>query len=193
MSGIAFVEQMVDPEDASYRQELLLLSPSVRVPRLVHGDIAVWDTLSIAQYLHEVFPDAGLFPADPKQRALCRSVSGEMHSGFYNLRSALPMNLKARHPSFKIFSGARPDIERVKEIWHQCLETSGGPFLFGAEPTVADAMYAPVCTRFHTYSVELDDTLTAYCDTIRSWPLMVEWTDGAVAEPEAILELEVEF
>lgn len=193
MSGVDFDETPVDPDDASYRQELLLLSPSVRVPRLEHGNVAVWDTLAMAQYLDETFPEAGLYPKEKVSRALCRSISGEMHSGFYNLRSALPMNLKARHESFKIFSGARPDIERVKEIWHQCLEISGGPFLFGKTPTTADAMYAPVCTRFRTYSVALDDVLAAYVDTVLSWDLMVEWTEGAQAEPDEILELEVEF
>jgi len=154
---------------------------------------AVWDTLAIAEYLNETFPDAGLYPENPIQRALCRSVAGEMHSGFYNLRSALPMNLKAKHQAFKIFSGARPDIERVKEIWHQCLDASGGPYLFGKKPTVADAMYAPVCTRFHTYSVELDKPLQAYVETIRNWSLMQEWSAGARAEPDEIVELEVEF
>lgn len=193
MSGIGFVEETVDPDDANNRQELLLLSPSVRVPRLSHGNVAVWDTWAIAEYLNETFPKAGLFPADVVQRAHCRAISGEMHSGFYNLRSALPMNLKARHQKFKIFSGARPDIERVKTIWHECLDAYGGPFLFGAAPTVADAMYAPVCTRFTTYAVELDDTLRAYSDTILNWSLMTEWTDMAVAEPEEIVELEVEF
>jgi len=193
MSGLGFTEVTVDPDDAANRQELLLLSPSVRVPRLEQDGIAVWDTLAIAEYLHERFPDAGLYPRDAAQRALCRSIAGEMHSGFYNLRSALPMNLKARHAAFKIFSGARPDIERVKAIWHQCLDASGGPFLFGAAPTVADAMYAPVCTRFHTYSVALDAPLQAYVDTIRAWPLMQEWTAAAVDEPEEIVELEVEF
>lgn len=193
MSGLVFVEQTVDPDDAANRQELLLLSPSVRVPRLEHRGVAVWDTLAIAEYLHEVFPAAGLYPADARARALCRSVSGEMHSGFYNLRSALPMNLKAQHQAFKVFSGARPDIERVKAIWTQCLTDSGGPFLFGAAPVVADAMYAPVCTRFHTYAVALEPALQAYVDTVRAWPLMQEWTEGALAEPEEIVELEVEF
>lgn len=193
MSGLDFIEKTLDPEDETNRQELLLLSPSVRVPRLEHGDVAVWDTLAIAHYLDETLPDAGLFPKDRVERALCRSISGEMHSGFYNLRSALPMNLKAKHESFKIFSGARPDIERVKEIWHQCLDASGGPYLFGATPTVADAMYAPVCTRFHTYSVDLDPVLSGYVETILAWPLMVEWTEGAQAEPDEIVELEVEF
>jgi glutathione S-transferase len=119
-------------------------------------------------------------------------VSGEIHSGFYNLRSALPMNLKARHRAFKIFSGARPDVERIRTIWTECLDSSGGPFLFGA-PTVADAMYAPVCTRFRTYAVELDPALGRYCETIFDWPLMREWTEGALAEADEIIELEVEF
>jgi glutathione S-transferase len=115
-----------------------------------------------------------------------------MHSGFYNLRSALPMNLKARHPSFKIFSGARPDVDRIKTIWAECLGAYGGPFLFGA-PSAADAMYAPVCTRFRTYAVALEPALQAYCEAIFDWPLMQEWTAGALAEPDEIIELEVEF
>ena len=193
MSGISFAEAMVDPDDANNRQELLLLSPSVRVPRLIHGKIEVWDTLAIAEYLNETFPSAGLYPKDPVRRALCRSISGEMHSGFHNLRSALPMNLKARHETFKVFSGARPDIERVKEIWQDCLDNYGGPYLLGRKPTVADAMYAPVCTRFRTYSVPLEGKLAAYADTILNWPLLLEWTEDAVEEPDEIFELEVEF
>jgi len=192
MAGLDVVEQPVDVDDPETRQELLLLSPSVRVPRLSHNGIEVWDTLAIAGYLNEVFPEAGLYPADPVARAVCRAVSGEIHSGFYNLRSALPMNIKARHKSFKIFSGARPDVQRVKEIWSECLTTSGGPFLFGT-PTIADAMYAPVCTRFRTYAVELDPLLQAYCDTIFDWAPMREWTDAALAEPDEVIELEVEF
>jgi glutathione S-transferase len=162
------------------------------VPRLTHAGIEVWDTLAIAEYLAEIAPGAGLLPADTAARAHCRAVSGEIHSGFYNLRSALPMNLKARHASFKIFSGARPDVERIRAIWSDCLQRYGGPYLFGA-PTMADAMYAPVCTRFRTYSVALDPPLDAYCQTIFDWPLMQEWTEGALAEADEIIELEVEF
>lgn len=192
MAGLDFEEVLVElDEDA--RQELLLLSPSVLVPRLTHKDVVVWDTLAIAGYLNEIFPEAGLYPAERVARALCRSVSGEMHSGFHNLRSALPMNLKAHHAAFKIFSGARPDVERVRQIWSECLDKSGGPWLFGDRPTVADAMYAPVCTRFRTYSVELDARLQAYVETVLAWPLMQEWTEGALAEPDEIVELEVEF
>lgn len=192
MAGLDVEERPVDLDDPGQRQELLLLSPSVLVPRLTHGSVDVWDTLAIAEYLNEIAPAAQLWPADPIARAHCRSVSGEMHSGFANLRSALPMNLKARHAAFKIFSGARPDVERIKAIWTECLEASGGPFLFGA-PTVADAMYAPVCTRFRTYSVPLEAPLQAYCETIFAWPPMIEWTEGALAEPDEIVELEVEF
>ncbi|MFH1793816.1 MAG: glutathione S-transferase [Pseudomonadota bacterium] len=192
MSGIDFAEKLVEITD-DQRQELLLLSPSVLVPRLTDGDVTVWDTLAIAEYLNETRPQAQLLPKDKVARAHCRSVSGEMHSGFYNLRSALPMNLKARHEKFKMFSGARPDVERIRAIWKECLDTYGGPFLFGAKPTVADAMYAPVCTRFRTYAVELEPALKAYCETIFAWPLIKEWTEGALAEPDEIIELEVEF
>jgi glutathione S-transferase len=192
MAGLDFEEKRVDLDDVEARQELLLLSPSMLVPRLTHGDVTVWDTLAIAEYLAEIAPDAGLQPADRVARAHCRAVSGEMHSGFHNLRSALPMNLKARHKAFKIFSGARPDVERIKAIWSECLATYGGPYLFGAL-SVADAMYAPVCTRFRTYAVDLDPALSAYCESIFEWPLMREWTEGALAEPDEIIELEVEF
>jgi glutathione S-transferase len=192
MAGLDFEEKPVDLDDADARQELLLLSPSVLVPRLTHAGVSVWDTLAIAEYLHEIAPEAGLLPADRVARAHCRSVSGEIHSGFYNLRSALPMNLKARHEKFKIFSGARPDVERIRAIWTECLEAYGGPFLFGA-PTMADAMYAPVCSRFRTYAVELDPLLQGYCDTIFSWPLLQPWIEGALAEEDEIIELEVEF
>jgi len=193
MAGLDFDEEPVAADDANARQELLLLSPSVLVPRLTHGEVTVWDTLAIAEYLAEIAPQAGLLPDNQAARAHCRAVSGEMHSGFYNLRSALPMNLKARHEQFKIFSGARPDVERIKAIWGECLEQYGGPHLFGTKPTVADAMYAPVCTRFRTYAVPLDRALSAYCERIFAWPLMQEWTDGAKAEPDEIIELEVEF
>ena len=192
LAGLEFDEVPVDLDDPDPRQELLLLSPSVLVPRLQHGDVAVWDTLAIANYLNEEFPEAKLLPTEKAKRAHCRAVSGEIHSGFYNLRSALPMNLKAKHQKFKIFSGARPDVERVKELWTECLDAYGGPFLFG-RPTMADAMWAPVCTRFNTYAVPLEPKLQAYVDAVLDWDLMKEWTAGAVAEPDEILELEVEF
>jgi glutathione S-transferase len=193
MAGLDFEEQHVGADDPSTRAELLLLSPSFLVPCLVHDGIKVWDTLAIAQYLHEIKPDAGLLPADRGQRAHCRAISGEMHSGFANLRSALPMNLKAHFPGFKAWAGARGDIERVTAIWRECLELYGGPFLFGQKPCAADAMYAPVCTRFVTYDVALDETSAAYCRTMMALPLMQEWIAAAKLEPDELEELDVEF
>ncbi len=187
------VEELPAPRDASTRAELLLLSPSVLVPRLTHEGASVWDTLAIAEYLNELYPDAGMLPADRIARALCRSISGEIHSGFTNLRSALPMNLKVRHESFPVFSGAKPDIERIETIWRECLSRFGGPFLFGEKPTTADAMYAPVTRRFISYAVAISPESAAYCDTIDAWEPMQEWVRAALAEPEEMEELEVEF
>jgi glutathione S-transferase len=116
-----------------------------------------------------------------------------MHSGFSALRSALPMNLKAHFPNFTVWSRAKGDIERVAEIWNDCLQRYGGPFLFGKAPTLADAMYAPVATRFVTYDVALDEACSAYCRTIMALPAMQEWIASARLEPDDIEELEMEF
>jgi glutathione S-transferase len=193
MAGLDFDERVAPIDDPATRAELLLLSPSFLVPSLQHGKVKVWDTLAIAEYLNEIKPEAGLLPADPAARAHCRAVCGEVHQGFFNLRSALPMNLKARHPNFKVWAGAQADVDRIVAIWRQCLDAYGGPYLFGSSPTVADAMYAPVCTRFRTYDVELDAAANAYCDTILAMPAMVEWIAAARREPDELEELDVEF
>ncbi len=192
MAGLDFEEELVPSDDPSMRAELLLLSPSFLVPRLRHDGVEVWDTLAIAEYLNETFPRAGLLPADRRARAHCRSICGEMHSGFGNLRSALPMNVKARHPGFKVWAGAQADVDRITAIWNECLGAWNGPYLFGA-PSMADAMYAPVCTRFQTYDVQLDAVSAAYCRRIMTWPLLLEWIDAARAEPDEVEELDVEF
>jgi glutathione S-transferase len=188
-----FDEVMVSPDDADARKELLLLAPSIRVPCLTHEGAKVWNTLAIAQYLDEIRPEAGLMPKDRLARAHCRSVSGEMNSGFANLRSALPMNLKARHPGYKIWAGAQPDIDRIVEIWTDCLATYGGPYLFGAKRGVADAMFAPVATRFLTYDVKLNKPCFGYCQTIMAMPEMKEWVAAAMLEPDDIEELDMDF
>jgi len=193
LAGLELTEEAVPIDAPGQRAELLLLSPSVLVPRLTHDGASVWDTLAIAEYLNETFPEAGLYPRDKLARAHCRSVSGEIHSGFHNLRSALPMNLKARHDSFRLFAGARPDIERVQAIWKDCVDRYGGPWLFGARPTVADAMFAPVATRFISYAIPLEPVCRDYTKTIVEWPLMKAWTAAALAEPEEVEELDAEF
>jgi glutathione S-transferase len=192
MAGLEFVEEIVPAADPANRAELLLLSPSILVPCLTHDGIRVWDTLAIAEYLNELKPEAGLLPQDRAARARCRAICGEMHSGFANLRSALPMNLKALHPGFRVWSGAQADIDRIVAIWRECFAAHGGPYLFGA-PTMADAMYAPVVTRFTTYNVELDRDCAEYCRHILAQPDMVAWREAALLEPDEFEELDTEF
>jgi glutathione S-transferase len=153
----------------------------------------VWDTLAIGEYLWETLPGSTLLPSDPSGRAKCRSVCGEMHAGFAHLRAALPMNIKAHHPGFKVFTGAQADIDRIVAIWQDCLTGSGGPLLFGSAPTMADAMYAPVCTRFVTYDVDLPVDCSAYVDAVMALPDVREWVAAAKSEPDALEELDVEF
>ncbi|HEX7758302.1 MAG TPA: glutathione S-transferase [Caulobacteraceae bacterium] len=191
-AGLSFDTVMTPLDDAAARAELLLLSPSFLTPCLTYEGIKVWDTLAIAEFLSEVVPDASLLPADRAERSRCRSICGEMHSGFANLRAALPMNLKASHPGFKVWAGAQSDVDRVVTIWRESLAMTGGPFLFG-ELSMADAMYAPVCTRFATYDVKLDSVCAAYRDRILALPFMKEWTAAALTEPDEVEELDVEF
>src|SRR5712671_2142244 len=178
-SGLPFEEVVTAPDDPSAKAEILLLSSSILVPCLRHEGATVWDTLAIAEYLNAVMPDAGLLPPDRILRAHCRSICGEIHSGFTTLRASLPVNLKGHFPGFK--------------IWRECLAKSGGPFLFGERRTMADAMYAPVVTRFMTYDVKLEPRLKAYADMVMTLPEMLEWIGAAKAEPADIEELEVEY
>ncbi|HEY8023307.1 MAG TPA: glutathione S-transferase family protein [Burkholderiaceae bacterium] len=192
-AGLPFEEKVISPDDPAMRAEILLLAPSMLVPCLTNHDVKVWDTLAIAEYLNELKPKAGMMPADIAARAHCRAICGEMHSGFSALRSALPMNLKARFENLKIWARAQADIDRVVSIWHECLEQYGGPYLFGAKPCMADLMYAPVVTRFQTYNVKLDKTCAAYCEQILALPHVQEWVEAAKLEHDDIDELEAEF
>ncbi len=193
MAKLEFTENVISPDDPAMKAEMLLLSASMRVPALEHDGIHVWDTLAIGEYLNEVKPKAGLLPADRAARAHCRAICGEMHSGFSAMRSSLPMNIKASFPNFKLWSRAQTDIDRIEVIWNECLEAYGGPYLFGEKPCMADAMFAPVVTRFITYGVAISPSCVAYCDTIMDLPAMKEWVAAAEAEPDDIDELDAEF
>jgi glutathione S-transferase len=191
-SGLAFEEKVISPDDPAMRAELLLLSSSTLVPCLTHEGHAIWDTLAIGEYLHEIRPEARLLPADRALRAHCRSICGEMHSGFGPMRSALPMNIKGDFPGFRVWTKAQADIDRITAIWRACLESYGGPFLMGPW-SMADAMFTPVASRFLTYHVALDEPCRAYRDAVLSTPHMLEWTAAAKAEEDVFEELEVEF
>lgn len=192
-AGLDFEVHERSMSEPSQRDELLLMSPSFLVPCLSIDGLEIWDTLAIGEYLAETRPEAALLPEDRAARALCRSVSGEMHSGFASLRSAMPMSVKTRHEDFKVFSGAQADIDRICEVWRHCLDRQPGSFLFGERPTMADAMYAPVCSRLTTYGVDVDPTSAAYVATVLALPDYVEWAEGAAAEPDDIIELDAEF
>jgi glutathione S-transferase len=193
LSGLPFTTEVVSPDDPATRAELLLQSSSILLPCLVHDGAELWDTLAIAEYLHELLPGAGLMPADRIARARSRSICGEMHAGFHALRSSLPMNLRAHVPGFTVWSAARADLERIFALWRSCLTTWGGPWLFGDRPTLADAMYAPVVLRCRSYDVALDEICEAYARTVLGWPAVQEWIAAAREEPEPrITELEFE-
>jgi glutathione S-transferase len=192
-AGLEFDEVMVSPDDADARKELLLLAPSILVPCLTHDGIKSWNVMAIAYYLDELKPAAGLLPSGRAARAHCRSICGEMNSGFANLRASLPMNLKGHFPKHKVWAGALADIERIVEIWTDCLAAHGGPFLFGKQRSMADAMFAPVATRFLTYDVQLPAPCQRYCKSIISMPEMQEWIAAAQLEPAEIQELDMDF
>ncbi len=193
MARLTFEEKVVSPDDPATRAELLLQSSSIRIPALEHDGVLLWDVLAIAEYLNETFPKAVMLPKEREARARCRSICGEMHSGFSALRSSLPMNLRLHRPDYRVWSAAQADIDRIVEIWQDCLGTWKGPWLFGSHITIADAMYAPVVTRFRSYDVKLDAACARYAAHVMAWPDLQEWYAAALDEPEQIEELDVEF
>ena len=193
LSGISFKEERVSADDPRAREELLMRTSSILVPCLLHDGVSVWDTLAIAEYLNENFPGANMLPTEKAARARCRSIAGEMHSGFAALRSSLPMNLRFRKPGFTVWSSAQADIDRITAIWRECLTTWKGPFLFGSQPTIADCMYAPVITRFLSYDVNVGPACQEYCNTILNWAPLKEWVGDAKEEPQEIIELDLDF
>ncbi len=191
-----FDEEQSRSDDPSVRAELLLLSPSFLVPCQPHATgVKVLDTPAIAEGLNELKPEAGLVPADAGRTRPLPLDLGEMRSGFSNLRSALPMNIKAHYPGFKVWARRpRRHRRRIIAIWRECLSGSGGPYLFGERPCMADAMFAPVVTRFTTYDVALEPDCAAFLPAaVMAMPAMQEWVTAAKAEPDELEELDVEF
>ena len=194
LTGAAFDEVVVPLDRPETKAAIRAHSPSGRVPTLKAEGLAVWDTLAIAEYLNERFPEAGLWPEDPAARAPARSVAAEMHAGFPSLRARLPMDLKRRAPEPGggiVAEGAvAEEIARVIGIWTDCRARFGGTgdFLFGRF-CAADAFYAPVATRFLTYGVALEGAAADYRDALMAWPDLSDWIAAAKAEPWVIEEL----
>src|SRR6185437_9245911 len=186
-TGVAFEEILIPLSEAATRANILRHSPTGKVPALKHGELTVWDSLAICEYLAEIMPAARLWPADATARAVARSVSAEMHSGFAALRGHLPMNMRSSFPNRGVTPEVQADINRIAALWRDCRKRfgAGGEFLFG-EFTAADAMYAPVVSRFRTYRVELDEVAQAYADAVWALPALQEWATAAGNEPMII-------
>ena len=190
---IAF-EEIVIPlytNDPADKARILSHSPAGKVPILIDGAVTVWDSLAIIEYLAERFPSAGLWPGDPAVRAHARSISAEMHSGFVALRSECPMNLHRAVRPVELSSDAKANIARIEEIWRDCRARHGaaGPFLFGRFGA-ADAMFAPVVTRFHTFAVPVAAETRAYMDAVMAMPAFAEWVRDGLAESWIIERVE---
>lgn len=171
--GIPFEEKLIPLDQPGTRAEILHYSPSAKVPVLIDGDIHIWESLAIAEYLNEKFPDLNMWPESVRLRARARSIANEMHGGFSELRHHLSHDLQKRLDSFNS-QPANADIGRIKEIWTECLNNSRGPFLFGTF-SIADAMYAPVVNRFVSYGVPIEGQVKAYIQTMRALPAHQEW------------------
>ncbi len=191
-AGITFDEVMVRFDsfdaDSDFKRALKDVNPVGKVPVLVDGDLAVWDTLAIAEYLAERFPDKALWPTDPKARARARSVCAEMHAGFTALRSACPMNIEASLPDVGALAwrdkpGVRADVARLEAMWTALLNTHGGPMLFG-DFSIADAYFAPVCMRLRTYGLPVSSTVSAYVDRVVALSGVAAWISDALAEKD---------
>jgi len=179
-----FDEVVIPLREKETQEEMVRYSPSGKVPVLHHKGVVVWDSLAIGEFLDESYPKARLWPRDPAQRAHARSISAEMHSGFPDLRRTMPMNMRSSFPGHEIAPEAHADINRITAIWRDCRLRHGseGDFLFGAF-TIADAMFAPVVSRFKTYGVSLDDTIRNYADAIWNLPELQQWYEAARNEP----------
>ncbi len=190
-TGQAFEEEVVSLYESSSRAHLQRSSPSGRVPVLYDGELRVWESLAICEYLAERFPDSRLWPQDQRVRAVARSVSSEMHAGFGALRTHLPMNVRKRVQRYEDAPGVATDLARIEQIWNDCRARfgSGGDFLFG-KFSIADAMFAPLAFRFQTYNVTLGETAKRYRDTMLALPAMQEWARAGAQESWTLPQFE---
>jgi glutathione S-transferase len=194
VKGIAFDETVIPIYHPGSKEKFLAHSPAGRVPILLDGDVRVWESLAILEYLAEKFPDAQLWPRDAAARAYARAIANEMHAGFLPLRRHLPMNMWRPVTKRHLTSEAAANVKRIDQMWSDCRARfgAGGAFLFGAF-TAADAMYAPVVSRLHTYAVDVSPAARAYMDAVIALPAWQEWTAAALAEEWVLAEDEVDW
>lgn len=180
--GVEFEEKLTPFDDEGGNPLFKEFSPTGKVPVLVDGDLTIWESLAILEYLADRFPDRGFWPADRAARAHARSIANEMHGGFSALRNACPMNIRRPPAAIEVPPKVMDDVRRIEQIWSECLQKSGGPFLFG-EFTNADAMYAPVVNRLEVYKLSEHPGVLAYRRAMKHLPAWREWEEAARAEP----------
>jgi glutathione S-transferase len=192
VAGIAFDEVLISLGAADFKAQVTAQSAAGKVPVLVDGDVHVWESLAILEYLAERFP--GLWPAQEATRAHARAIAAEMHAGFLPLRRQLPMNIRRPAKKRTLDDEASTDVSRIDAIWNECRTkfANGGPFLYGAF-CAADAMYAPVVWRFHTYAAEVSATARAYMDAVMALPASQEWREAARREPWVLPHDEIDW
>ena len=193
-AGIAFDETVISLDAADFKAQIIALSGAGKVPVLLDGDVRVWESLAILEYLADKFPQAGLWPAPEQARAHARAVAAEMHAGFVPLRRHLPMNVRRPVRPRPLDDGAKADVARIETIWTECRAKfgAGGPFLYGRF-SAADAMYAPVVWRLHTYAVNVQAATRAYMDALLSLPASRDWYEAARREPWVLEHDEVDW
>jgi glutathione S-transferase len=194
VAGIPFEEEVISLDAKEFKPRLSKISGTGKVPALVDGEVNVWESLAILEYLAEKFPDARLWPSDPAARAHARAIAAEMHAGFVPLRRHLPMNMWRPVKPRELTPEAQANVRRIEAMWTACRERygAGGLFLFG-HFGAADAMYAPVVARFHTYAVTIGAAAQAYADAVMALPAWAEWQAAALKEPWVLAEDEVDW
>jgi len=194
VAGIAFDEVVISLDAPDFKPRVSKISGTGKVPALDDNGIHVWESLAILEYLAERFPAARLWPSDPAARAHARAISSEMHAGFVPLRRACPMNMWRPVKKLDLNDEALANVKRIQAMWAECRTRygAGGPFLFGAF-CAADAMYAPVVSRFHTYAIEVDRTARTYMDAMMALPAWAEWKTAALKESWVLAEDEVDW
>ena len=189
---LPFDEEVLLLNGDGWKERLVERSPTGRVPVLIDGDLAVSESIAIIEYLAEKFPDKAIWPAGIGERALARAASAEMHAGFSDLRRVAPMNMRASLPGRGPLDDLSPSLHRLETLWGDCLEKSGGPFLFGGFSAV-DAMFAPVASRIRTYQLPVSDTAAGYVEAIHALPAFQTWLADAVSEPWIVEEDEIDM
>jgi glutathione S-transferase len=196
VADIPFEETVISLDATNFKQVVGPVSGTGKVPVLIDGDVRVWESLAILEYLAEKFPNAGLWPAESSARAIARAVSNEMHAGFVPLRRHMPMNLWRPVIKRELTPDAAVNVQRIEAIWADCRarygQKSGGPFLFGRFGA-ADAMYAPIVARFHTYGVDVSGTTGSYMNAVMALPAWREWHAAALKETWVLADDEVDW